>query len=408
MTFINPIYNTCNVYTPAFKAKGENSTAPVSNPIPQPNISFKGTEALAAYNYNLINKNKDFDSIPTIKPIEIPQNLEEIDGEKVYNSKGELVLVEKEIGNQKFLYHNDSEKLIEVYDKTSGKKVKEQSCFTNINNEKMITVTEFGEGKNHCHSGYVKDDNGIVLFDNMKFVEYPDGSQKEFIYNAQEKNYEVIERSPKGDFKNLYDRVIFYDENKRLKEIWENDKNGRREKKINYEKGIPYQIEEKNTKTIPNKGSIDTSFLNDSDLVPAKKFNFHPNAKDIDGEKTYYSNGAIETNTFVQDGKKVTYSYLANGELRNVFYDDVVIECNGEWGYAIYENIENGARRETTYHDNGSSYVSYTKDELEKGISYINGKVVDYHKSIDGKGTSYEFDQNGNIKDVMETEFIRD
>ena len=206
----------------------------------------------------------------------------------------------------------------------------------------------------------------------------------------------------------MYDRVIFYDENKRLKEIWENDKNGRREKQINYEKGIPYQIEEKNTKTIPNKGSIDTSFLNDSDLVPAKKFNFHPNAKDIDGEKTYYSNGTIETNTFVQDGKKVTYSYLANGELRNVFYDDVVIECNGEWGYAIYEDLGNGAKKETTYHDNGSSYVSYTKNELEKGICYINGKVVDYHKSIDGKGTSYEFDQDGNIKDVMETEFIRD
>jgi hypothetical protein len=32
---------------------------------------------------------------------------------------------------------------------------------------------------------------------------------------------------------------LFYvkEENKKLKEIWESDKNGRREKKINYEKG---------------------------------------------------------------------------------------------------------------------------------------------------------------------------
>lgn len=408
MTSINSNYSINYLNGISFRAKPQ-ETSPVSNPFPpKPNVSFRGAEALAAYNYNLINRNKDFDSIPTIEPIEIPDNFEDIDGEKVYNSKGELVIVQKEIGNQKFLYHNDLEKLIEVFDKTSGKKIKEQSCFTNINKEKMITVTEFGEGKNHCHSGYIKKDNEIVLFDKMKYIQYPDGSTKEFIYNAQEKNYEVIERSPNGDFKNLYDRVIFYDENKRLKEIWENDKNGRREKEINYEKGVPYQVEEKNTKTIPNKGSIDTSFLNDKDLIPHERFNFQPNAKDVDGEKTYYSNGAVETNTFMQDGKKVTYSYLANGELRNVFYDNVVIECNGEWGYSIHEELENGAKRETTYHDRGSSNVLYTKDKLEKSIRYMNGKVAYYHKTINGKGTSYEFDQDGNIKDVCETEIIRD
>ena len=79
-------------------------TPPVSKPLPpQPNVSFRGKDALAAYNYNLINKNKDFDNIPTIKPLEIPKNLEEINGEKIYNSKGELVLVQKETKNQKIL-----------------------------------------------------------------------------------------------------------------------------------------------------------------------------------------------------------------------------------------------------------------------------------------------------------------
>ena len=87
MTSINPTYNVN--YLSGIKPKTKSSvTQSVSNPLPpQPNVSFRGTEALAAYNYNLVNKNKDFDKIPTLKPLEIPKNVEEIEGEKIYNSK---------------------------------------------------------------------------------------------------------------------------------------------------------------------------------------------------------------------------------------------------------------------------------------------------------------------------------
>lgn len=58
MTSINPIYNINYAQAPAFKAREDSTTAPVSNPIASNNISFRGTEALAAYNYNLVNKSE--------------------------------------------------------------------------------------------------------------------------------------------------------------------------------------------------------------------------------------------------------------------------------------------------------------------------------------------------------------
>ena len=42
------------------------------------NVSFRGTETLAAYNYSLVNKNELF-NLPIIKPLDIPTKIEDID-----------------------------------------------------------------------------------------------------------------------------------------------------------------------------------------------------------------------------------------------------------------------------------------------------------------------------------------
>ena len=60
MTSIYPNYNTYQIQAPSFKAKSVNNFGSVSNPIQQSNVNFKGTEALATYNYHLVNKNNDF------------------------------------------------------------------------------------------------------------------------------------------------------------------------------------------------------------------------------------------------------------------------------------------------------------------------------------------------------------
>lgn len=59
MTSINPIYSINYTQSPAFKPKVENKNEPpATNPIAPPNLAFKGTEALRAYNYNLVNKSE--------------------------------------------------------------------------------------------------------------------------------------------------------------------------------------------------------------------------------------------------------------------------------------------------------------------------------------------------------------
>ena len=100
MTSINSSYNINPLNNVNFRTK-TSETQTVSNPLPhQPNVSFRGTEALAAYNYNLINKNNDFNDIRTIEPIETPNDVTKIGGNAIYNSKGELVIVEKNIGEK--------------------------------------------------------------------------------------------------------------------------------------------------------------------------------------------------------------------------------------------------------------------------------------------------------------------
>lgn len=56
MASINPSYNINYLSGINFRAKAQ-ETQSASTPIsPPPNVSFNGTEALAAYNYNLVNK----------------------------------------------------------------------------------------------------------------------------------------------------------------------------------------------------------------------------------------------------------------------------------------------------------------------------------------------------------------
>ena len=97
-------YNRYNISTSSFKAKEVNNIEKNSNPIQQTNVNFKGTEALAAYNYSLINKDELF-NLPVIKPLDIPTDPEKISGEKIYNSSGELVRIIKDNENQKETYY---------------------------------------------------------------------------------------------------------------------------------------------------------------------------------------------------------------------------------------------------------------------------------------------------------------
>ena len=241
----------------------------------------------------------------------------------------------------------------------------------------------------------------------MKHVFYPDGTEKEFIYEAQEGKNRIIERDGKS-FNYFYSRTIDYDKNNNVEYVSEHADNYSTHKEIKYADGVPYSVNEDKQTTIKNNVLEKLGVLSDNDLKPHKKFNFLSDAQNIEGEKTYYSNGSVETNTFMQEGKKYKYTYLANGDLINVESDNIFVEYGGEAGYTIHENLEDGAKKETTYLPDGTYHILYKKGDIEKMICYIDGKVSEYNYSVNGIGTNYLFDQEGNLKDVYESEHRRD
>ena len=397
---INPIYNIN--YNLPISVKQQN--APITTPIESvPNVSFKGTEALAAYNYNLVNKNHDFD-IPTLQSIEIPEDLTKIDGTPIYDSRNNLVVVKKTVDDKEYIYHNNEAKTIEVFN-SNGDKIQEQECFTNINKAKMLVIRQFISGKKDIYQTSYLSENGkdFELFDKSKHIYYPNGTNKEFIHYVKDKTYDVIEHSAANNTSYLFDKSIQYDENKNVKHIVEHTADKDSYKTINYKDGIPYQIEEENSTVIPNNILENMDFLNDKDLIPHEQINIMHDAINKDGIKTYYSNGALESNTFFQDDTEVTYKYKENGDLHNIIFDNKTVEIDKE-GYSIIENIDKHTRKETTYSGN-SVYVKVSDENHDKFVTYRNNHLIEYNTYEDGEGISYSFNLDGSLRECYNSSY---
>ncbi len=398
MTSINPIYRTNYLQAQTFKANKTEASMPITNSVTDPNLTFRGTEALRAYNYNLINKNNDFD-IPTIEAIQIPEDITKIEGNPIYNSKGELGLVEKIVGDKKYIYHAGKEHCIEVYNE-DGEKIKEQHCFTNLNNEKMLIVREFKNGdKEVFSSGYISE-NGkdFELFDKSKKINYPDGSDKEFIHYVKEKYYDVIERSNMKNTNWLFDRSINYDEDKNIKSIVEHSSDKDSYKEIQYKNGIPYAIETKETKSIKN--DMGKYFMDDPDLIPSLPTEIPENPEKLEGKKTYFSNGVVESNTVNENGKIKTYHFDYTGKLNRI------VEKN-KTTYTLDKlqkiTETNGKEEKTTFlSENGYVSIEYKNGNIEKRISFMDGKIRDYDYIENGKGKMYTFSQDGSLREISD------
>lgn len=206
---IDSNFNLNQIQNLNIKYKVANNSANPSNPIKLTNVNFKGTEALAAYNYNLINKNNDF-NIPTLPLIPVPNNIEDVVGEKVYSTDGKLDCVIQDNGKHKIVYKNDQYKTIQVIDKNTNNLVREQGCYVVNTNE--VRVTENINDKVGYFADYDEKDGKMILRGKGKHIYYDDDTKKEYIHWVDSKEYQLIERSNVS--KNAYsaDRVLNYDE----------------------------------------------------------------------------------------------------------------------------------------------------------------------------------------------------
>ena len=213
MNNINPIYSINASYLPAFKQKQQ--IINVTNPIDK-NVQMNGLDALAGYNFNLVNKNNDF-NIPTLGIVEIPENIAIVDGEKIYKSNGELNCVIKDAGNYKIIYQNDQYKTIKIVDKCNNKIIQEQGCYVaNTNEVRVIKDIDNSVG---YFTDYDERDGKMVPVGKGKHIYYSDDSKKEFIHWLDSNTYQIIERSNVSKDAYSCDRVIDYDGQGNIKNI---------------------------------------------------------------------------------------------------------------------------------------------------------------------------------------------
>lgn len=347
MASINPSYNINYLSGINFRAKAQ-ETQSASTPIsPPPNVSFKGTEALAAYNYNLVNKNSDFD-IKLTGPIKIPENIQDVKGVRVYSSTGELVEIVDEDENYRYVYEPETEYEkynFSIYDKATNKLVKSQtewkSKFSNISD---IHVTEYIDSNTIISASYNKETLEPLWFNK---IIHKDKKEKHIDYTFENEKLYIYE----NDKANHIEKQFFYD--KYGNTIEQPIIKDRSEEYINLE-----------------KPKLHPQFILDYD------------PKQLDGEKKYYSNGKIEQNIVNENGKKVIYYFNTKGEVKKIQKDNLTISYfieNNVLGYSINEDYGNGKHKITSYLDDGTK--SCTIEDNDKALQYNldkNDNITDF------------------------------
>ena len=362
-----------------FKSETENKNVTV------PKIKEdKGLDALAAYNSAIvkapvISKDKlDVEPLPLITIN--PEDIKKIEGEKIYSSDGKLFGIIRRDEKTYTVYlpdENDTNliKSIETYDKYTRNVVKaqyneiEDGKYAGYSLEENDAVT-----KAPLRSTYY-DENG-KLYNAYKYINKPDGQKISICYYYDDKEYCVYSDSQNG---NLRISAVF-DNNKQLINYSEIRKNKYQNNttEINFYQGAPINIYSAKETTLPNTMGLD-NFLNREELKPAEHFEKPENIKDIDGEKTYYSNGALESNTFNSDNGKTTALFTTEGSCYKIKDDKHSVFYN-DYNEIITETLDNGKIKETTLYSKGGKKV-----KIKDGNSY---KELSVDK--DGKPSYYE------------------
>ena len=334
----------------------------------------KGLEALAAYNRAMAvipaTKKATLDVEP-LKPLTLNyDNINEVEGEKIYDSEGKLhsIVRRDEKSETTYFPNKDNENVIEkieVRDKTSGNKLSmlqrhifEDGEFTGAYVEKYNPQTNIVEA-------YTKYDESFNPQYASKAIYDKNGNEKGIAKDFEWKEYN-ISFSTKDDKAHS---IITFDKNKNVKNFYEYTKHKSHTKNldVNFYNGAPYSIRTSTDVTLPNFIGWD-KFIEQEDFAPAPKYEKPDNISDIEGEKTYYSNGALESNTFGSDEDKVVAHFRPDGFCDSIITDKRTIEFDND-SEVITERIDDETTKETSYDSSGTS-IKLTKGDTYKMASY--------------------------------------
>ena len=359
------ISNNCS-FRNCFKAKNNNSDTVINNDV---------------YNYTSVNIASKL-AIPEIAPIKLPENLNNISGERVYNSDGKLI----EINDNNFkhslnyLINDDKIYYAKIHDKTNNI-IAEQF---NFDDNTMTVKATFPDGLKY-ETDY---QDGKPIAKSKSLVK--DNQESSIYYDSEIKEYCISESTD-----NTY-KVAVFDDNKKCKDLRESS-NGIN-KSVSFYNGVPYSVTVISEKPIPN--NIKTDKVNLENLEPAPRYNInYDKIAALNGEKRYYSNGKLET-LVTEDG--VSYKFDTNGVLKQISDKNRTINF-GESYQKISELLNEDTSKETYYCENIITVNIVNNNNERYAEYYPNETIKSYCETTNGEiKLGFDFDKNGMITNIYQ------
>lgn len=357
---------------PAFKAKEDDSkSAAVTE------VSFKGAEALANYNKpSVMTFDKSILNVEPILPtIILPEAIGSIEGEKIYASNGKLYSIVNRVGNTTTIYKASPENdnmlsSITTIDKKTGNVIKEQKneiedgkyVYMSINEYdpetgKGLRQTYYNDGKLSYASKRNTNDRGVT---------------QEVGYDYDNDHYYVYESTENNKFSRDYE----FNKNKELVSIREynNQRGVESRNEINFYNGAVISLNFNKTEVLPN--NMGREILSDADVKPAD-LSVYPDS--IEGEKTFYSNGSLES---VKAGDLV-YNYSPEGDITFINDGNKTVEKKKDVTIIKEQLDEDTSKTTEIYKD--TTRVDYEKADYHKHLTITNGNPSYYCEETDDR-----------------------
>lgn len=263
-----------------------------------PQISeLRGSEMLANYSVAFINKMpKEKLELNELPLINAETSVDNIDGEKIYSSDGKLDSIVVEEENITTIYYpseGDADFIaqVKVIDKETGKKVLAQE---NDKNGRELTQ--------YVYKFYNEGDKEIIEFSSYEQGKYVSSWKDSFDGDRCESlsKYKNDDYTMSFSDKQNYERMTF-DKNGQLVEVYTSKQmpNCEIKQRVGFIEGELHEVTKE--KEIYLKKFDIEAVLSDDKFNPADKFPFTKfpaddlTAEDLDGERTYYSNGVVES-----------------------------------------------------------------------------------------------------------------
>lgn len=366
----------------------------------QQQCSVNGCECLANYNKALYSEPC---VLAPLQP-EIVSNIKNIEGEKIYTSDGKLYSVIQDNDDFKKIYlpdknNNDSVNSIITIDKKTGNKIKEQNF---LSEENSISLKEYSPDNGEIIKSTYYTDGKLNFTENILYK--PSGEKISETYNAIGKTFEVFKE------KNNHSQHAIFDTNKQIVEFgdYKQKKGQNIDTTINFYNGGIYKIDKHIEAILPNNLGREL-FTNDPQLKPDEYFTPSFDIKGHDGEKTYYSNGAIETNVFELNGEKVIAKFNPEGDLTEYSEGNKKITFS-EQTQEIEETFDNEQKKSIYFIKNGNVEVAingknsykqiYFDANTKKPIHYEEGEIDEEGNCNNRK--SLFFNKNGMLEEAFQ------